>query len=71
MFSFLAKIFKKRPSNFERGYKYAATYLKREGVIAIYFIESFIEKSRCFGDYDDFDKGCEKAIEDFENKVLK
>lgn len=48
-----------------RGYDYAAGRLLEDGDTAIAILENQVDSSRTFGDYNEFDKGIERALEDF------
>lgn len=51
---------------FQYGYRAARMYIE-DGKIEV--LKQTIEESKDFGLYDDFDRGCEKAIKDHEESV--
>lgn len=66
MFAFMRRIKANRLRNLESsGYEYAAGRLLHYGKAAVKDLEEDVEIARTFGDYDEFDKGIERAIEDF------
>lgn len=62
----LAECKARKLANLNRcGYDYAAGRLLEDGDTAIGILENQVDSSRTFGDYDEFDKGIERALEDF------
>lgn len=67
LFAVIAKwLDKKDKSKFDRGHAWATNVLHAKGMEAgMAEIEPFLESAEDFGDYNDFDRGARKAIEDY------
>lgn len=53
-------------ARFTKGKEFAKADIMRDGDAAIEDLENHVECFRAFGDYDEFDRGVEEAIRDYQ-----
>jgi hypothetical protein len=73
MSNFLTRLFKNgKGSRFQKGYNFAKLEIEKLGFNeARRKLLSNVECSRDFGTYDDFDRGVEAALSEFQMRIMK